>query len=263
MALSSDASTTLIGGPLYSGQRQARPRRCLGIFRAVRAGHLAGQPEAQASTSGGTKVTISGLAFTGATAVDFGSKAASFTVDSDTQITATSPTGTGTVDVTVTAPGGTSLSGSPDRFTYVHALAIALVPPGQTAEMHATVTATTCASTKVKVKVTQQNVPGSSKLKVSSHGDTSGLRESLSSASLLQRHRDSDHHEHRELDRDRYVHGHRDQRGLHRPATATLTVNHTGLAVAQGVYVTQGTQTDFGHLSPEVGPHSPVTITPA
>src|SRR5262249_7626496 len=42
----------------------------------------------------------------------------SFTVDSATQITATSPTGVGTVDVTVTTAGGTSAISSGDRFTY-------------------------------------------------------------------------------------------------------------------------------------------------
>jgi Bacterial Ig-like domain (group 3)/IPT/TIG domain len=70
-------------------------------------------------SSGGSSVTISGTNFSGATAVRFGSNAAgSFTVDSATQITATSPTGVGTVDVTVTTAGGTSAISSGDRFTY-------------------------------------------------------------------------------------------------------------------------------------------------
>ena len=70
-------------------------------------------------TSGGTSVTITGTNFSGATAVRFGSNAAgSFTVDSATQITATSPAGVGTVDVTVTTAGGTSAISSGDRFTY-------------------------------------------------------------------------------------------------------------------------------------------------
>ena len=65
---------------------------------------------------GGRKtVTITGTGFYGVgsspavSAVKFGSTSAtSFTVNSATQITATSPAGSGTVDVTVTTPGGTS-----------------------------------------------------------------------------------------------------------------------------------------------------------
>ncbi len=69
--------------------------------------------------SGGTHVTITGAGFTGATAVNFGSTAAAaLTVDSDTQITVTSPAGTGLVDVTVTTPTGTSAKSSADQFSY-------------------------------------------------------------------------------------------------------------------------------------------------
>ncbi|MGW4327887.1 IPT/TIG domain-containing protein [Nocardia sp. NPDC004573] len=57
--------------------------------------------------TGGTTVTISGTGFTGATGVFFGFlPAVSFTVVSDTQITAVTPAGIGSVPVTVTAPGG-------------------------------------------------------------------------------------------------------------------------------------------------------------
>ncbi|MGY1941351.1 IPT/TIG domain-containing protein [Nocardia gipuzkoensis] len=57
--------------------------------------------------TGGTAVTITGTGFTGATGVFFGVlPAASFTVNSDTQITAVTPLGFGTVPITVTAPGG-------------------------------------------------------------------------------------------------------------------------------------------------------------
>ncbi|WP_433490815.1 IPT/TIG domain-containing protein [Nocardia grenadensis] len=59
--------------------------------------------------AGGTTVVLTGTDLTGATAVDFGATpAASFTVDSNTQITAVSPAGTGLAEVTVTTPGGTS-----------------------------------------------------------------------------------------------------------------------------------------------------------
>ena len=68
---------------------------------------------------GGTTVVITGSSLLGATAVSFGSSAASsYTVDSATQITATSPAGTGTVNVTVTTPGGSSSTGAGNQFTF-------------------------------------------------------------------------------------------------------------------------------------------------
>ena len=70
-------------------------------------------------TSGGTTVTISGANFTGATSVKFGTATATFTVNSATSITATSPSGSsGAVDVTVASSTGTSTTSSADRFTY-------------------------------------------------------------------------------------------------------------------------------------------------
>lgn len=73
--------------------------------------------------AGGTVVTITGTKLTGATAVNFGANpAASFSVVSDTQISAVSPPGAaGPVDVIITTGGGTSLAGSNDVFTYVGA----------------------------------------------------------------------------------------------------------------------------------------------
>ncbi|MFG2909494.1 IPT/TIG domain-containing protein [Kitasatospora sp. NPDC048286] len=68
--------------------------------------------------AGGTKVTLTGTHLNGATAVNFGTTpATAFTVDSDTQITATTPAGSaaGPVDVTVTTPGGTGAAG---KYTY-------------------------------------------------------------------------------------------------------------------------------------------------
>lgn len=60
-------------------------------------------------TAGGTSVVLTGTDFTGATAVTFGGiAAASFTVDSSTQITAVTPVLTaGAKDVAVTTPYGT------------------------------------------------------------------------------------------------------------------------------------------------------------
>ncbi|WP_274426302.1 beta strand repeat-containing protein [Chelativorans sp. YIM 93263] len=69
--------------------------------------------------AGGTTVTIAGTGLTGATAISFGgTPATSFTVDSATQITATTPAhATGTVDVTVTTPGGSDTL--TDAFAFV------------------------------------------------------------------------------------------------------------------------------------------------
>jgi hypothetical protein len=73
---------------------------------------------ASGSALGGDSVTITGSGFTGATAVDFGSVSAQMTVDSDTEITATSPPGNGTVDVTVVTAAGTSSTSPSDQFGY-------------------------------------------------------------------------------------------------------------------------------------------------
>ena len=81
-------------------------------------------------TTGGTSVIIRGSNFTGATKVLFGTvPASSFTVNSATQITAVSPAGSGTVDVRVTTPGGTSLTSTADRFTYVPAPIVTAITP--------------------------------------------------------------------------------------------------------------------------------------
>jgi uncharacterized repeat protein (TIGR03803 family) len=58
----------------------------------------------------GTQVTITGTSFTGATKVTFGGVKATFSVDSNTQITATVPTGAKTGRIQVMTPGGTATS---------------------------------------------------------------------------------------------------------------------------------------------------------
>jgi len=69
--------------------------------------------------SGGTGVIITGSGFTGATSVTFGGTATSFSVNSDTQITAVSPFHVvGTVDVLVRTAATTSPNTSADNFTY-------------------------------------------------------------------------------------------------------------------------------------------------
>ncbi|MHB1441078.1 MAG: glycoside hydrolase domain-containing protein, partial [Cuniculiplasma sp.] len=74
--------------------------------------------------SGGTSVVITGTDFTGATAVMFGSNAAaSYVVNSATQITAVSPAGGGVVNITVAASGYVSPTGSADLFSYASVMA--------------------------------------------------------------------------------------------------------------------------------------------
>jgi hypothetical protein len=81
------------------------------------------------STLGGTSVTVTGTSFNGATAVTFGgSAAASYTVNSATQITATTPAAAASaVNVSVTTTGGSAIS--TNAFTYV---APAPTPPAPT-----------------------------------------------------------------------------------------------------------------------------------
>jgi alpha-tubulin suppressor-like RCC1 family protein len=82
-------------------------------------------------TAGGTSVNITGTGLSGATSVKFGAtEATSFTVNSDTSITAVSPAeSAGTVDVTVTTPVDTSLAASTDRFSYVPPPIVGKVSP--------------------------------------------------------------------------------------------------------------------------------------
>lgn len=78
----------------------------------------------EGGAAGGTVVTVTGSGFTAATAVNFGSNAASdVTINSDTQIKVKSPAGSGTVVVTVTTPAGTSPVSAAARFTYTPAQA--------------------------------------------------------------------------------------------------------------------------------------------
>ena len=80
--------------------------------------------------AGGTSVIISGSGFNGVSAVQFGAtSAASFTLNNNNQITATSPAGSGTVDVTVTVGYLTSTTSAADRFTYGTAPAVTSVSP--------------------------------------------------------------------------------------------------------------------------------------
>jgi IPT/TIG domain len=96
---------------------------------------------------GGTSVTITGTNFTGATAVKFGA-AATFAVNSSTQITATSPPGFGTVDITVTNTGGTSATSAADQFTFLPGSpAVAVLPAVSNGAYGGYVTAATIQNT--------------------------------------------------------------------------------------------------------------------
>ena len=103
-----------VGGNSYQGAAY--------VFNNVPAPTVTGISPAAGSAAGGTTVTITGTGFSGATAVDFGSFAATNVAinSAGTQITATSPAGpTGAVDVTVTTAGGVSATSSADKFTYL------------------------------------------------------------------------------------------------------------------------------------------------
>ena len=81
---------------------------------------VTGVSPAGGALGGGTSVTITGTNLGSATAVKFGSVAASgFVVDSPTKVTAFAPAeAAGTVDVTVTTPVGTNDTSAADRYTY-------------------------------------------------------------------------------------------------------------------------------------------------
>jgi hypothetical protein len=100
-----------------------------GEFTYTAPGEVTGVTPSAGPTAGGTTVTLTGSGFTGATAVHFGAVAAtSFTVDSDTQITAVSPAGTaGAVDVTV---NGTGPADALDQFTYFGSPTVSALAPG-------------------------------------------------------------------------------------------------------------------------------------
>jgi len=96
----------------------------LALSAAATAASAASAPEIEklsrsnGPVTGGQKVKIAGTNFTGATAVDFGTTEASFTVVSSKHIQATAPAGVGTVDVTVTTAAGTSATHASDRYEY-------------------------------------------------------------------------------------------------------------------------------------------------
>ena len=95
-------------------------------FTYVAAPAVSGVSPDKGLRAGGLAVTISGSELEYATAVDFGGvAAASFTVNPDGSITATTPLGSdGTVAVSVVTPGGTSPATSTDEFNYIQPLPV-------------------------------------------------------------------------------------------------------------------------------------------
>jgi SpoIID/LytB domain protein len=84
---------------------------------------ITGLAPGNGSSAGGTSVTITGTSLIGASAVTFGGQsAASFHVDSSTQMTAVTPAhAVGSADVRVTTTAGTSENTPADDFTYTAA----------------------------------------------------------------------------------------------------------------------------------------------
>jgi len=106
-----------------SSSASAMSQRLSAKLTAVTSPEVGNVVPAVGPPAGGTAVVIGGSNFIGATAVDFGSAPASFTVKNAGRIEAIAPPGAeGTVDVRVTGPEGTSVVGRADHFSYV--------PPG-------------------------------------------------------------------------------------------------------------------------------------
>ncbi|MDX3457168.1 IPT/TIG domain-containing protein, partial [Streptomyces sp. ME02-8801-2C] len=100
------------------------------LFTYVATPSLSGLSPNQGPVPGGTTVTLTGANLSGATAVQFGGvAAASFAVNSSTQITAVAPAhAAGAAAVTVTTPGGTS---NALTFTYIGTPSVTGVSPNQ------------------------------------------------------------------------------------------------------------------------------------
>lgn len=114
VALSSDGRTALVGAP---GLRREAGAAWVLSFPAIPT--VASTQPSAGPAGGGTLIKIIGANLTEVTAVDFGATAATdVKVDSDTEMTATSPRGSGAVDVTVATPQRTSPASPADRFTY-------------------------------------------------------------------------------------------------------------------------------------------------
>jgi hypothetical protein len=102
------------------------------LFTYEAAPTVTGLSQKAGPLTGGTSVVITGTNFTGATAVNFGTTAAtSITVNTaGTQITATSPAhSAAAVDITVVTPSGISTIAAADQFTYEAAPTVTGISP--------------------------------------------------------------------------------------------------------------------------------------
>src|SRR5450432_1751529 len=100
----------------------------VGTFSYIPAPSITNFAPTSGPESGGTSVVITGTGFSGATGVSFGgTAAATYTVNSPTQITATTPAGTGAVTVSVTTIDGTGVSFG--TFAYLSAPSISGLAP--------------------------------------------------------------------------------------------------------------------------------------
>ena len=118
---------------------------------------ITGLSRSTGPNAGGFSVVITGTNFTSvlASTVVFGAtNATTFTVDSTTQITATSSAGSGAVDVRVSNQGGTSADVVADNFTYFPLPAVTTISP---------TTGTTAGGTSVTI--TGQNFIGATAVK--------------------------------------------------------------------------------------------------
>lgn len=125
VTVDSDTQLTVVSPPHAAGAVNVVVQHPLGdaaplVYTYTAVTTIDGVSPPQGFEEGGQTVVISGTCFTGATDVRFGAtSAASFTVDSDTRITAVTPPGVGTVDVTVV---GTPVCGTvslPGGFEFV------------------------------------------------------------------------------------------------------------------------------------------------
>jgi hypothetical protein len=115
-----------------------------------------GGPEA-----GGNQVTITGVCFTGATAVRFGTTpATSFTVVSDTQIVAVAPAGVGIVDVTVVGAAACGTETAPDAYEYTDDPVIGTIDPTRGPVTGGTVVTITGVNLTGATSVTFDGIPG-------------------------------------------------------------------------------------------------------